>query len=103
MSKVDGTDSRNILLLPPLLGTTPPSEKRPRQQFSNAWVSATFDSETIASTLAGFGFDSHAGLSVMAVEMAAKGTASITDPLATDLGRQRILRTSGLTTCPGIC
>jgi hypothetical protein len=84
-------------------GKIPAPEGKRRPRFSDSWASAIFDNATILSALAGFGFDSHAKLSVMAVEMTASGTTPIIDPLAADLGRQRILRTSGLTAVPQRC
>jgi hypothetical protein len=104
-TQVDAADSRNLLLLSPIQGIVPSAKPggRLRQSLSDGWTSATFLTADISKWLVEFGFDSHAGLSVMAVEMMAAGTTTIVDPLGSDLGQQRILRTSGLTAVPRKC
>lgn len=52
------------------------------------------ETEVVKVPLA-FGFDAHAGLGAIAIEVSNVGCEGIEEPLGADLWRQRILRTSG--------
>jgi hypothetical protein len=129
VTQTDGQSQRNILLgrqlarlLPQTVGgklvTTPHSQNRePRG-------TASFTAVTIEATLALLGLPANSPLSLLCVEVlpgpthfagqpvladvavnapAPESAANTEDPLGTQLGERRILRTSPLTAIPAIC
>jgi hypothetical protein len=106
--QLDGTAYHNIFLLPPQFATPVPAgsidvpnPRRGRQAFA-VFGFADFDPKIVASALARLGFGRDAGISVLAVEMMPQDDVP-RDPLGGDIGRQRILRTSLLTSVPRNC
>lgn len=98
--QVDGADRRNVLL-----ARKPALWSRPTfTDASSSFVfgTATFSDAEIRLTLEALAFVDGAPLSVLAVELLPNGSP-VADPLGTDLGTQRILRTSPLTPVPAIC
>jgi hypothetical protein len=63
---------------------------------------AAWTKEEISTTLARLSFPASAPLSCLAVELLPNGEP-VADPLGTDLGTQRILRTSPLSPVPDVC
>jgi len=96
----DDEDFRNVLL----------SNKRARfqrKQFENQipvalYGDATWSASEVKLALAGLTLDPDTPLSCLAVETLPSGTR-VTDPLGTQLGQERLLRTSPLVPVPPIC
>lgn len=64
---------------------------------------AFFDENEIQAILGELALPLDSPLSVLAVELLPGGTSEPQDPLGSDLGRVRILRTSPLTPVPAAC
>lgn len=96
--QIDGLDWCNILLTRQQAVYI----DNPRTSRTGAFGETSFTTTNVDALLASFGFNSNAPLSVMAVEMMPQYTPP-TDLLGTDLGGQRILRSSVLTPVPSIC
>lgn len=98
--QIDGADRRNVLL-----GRK--AAPWPRQTFetargSYAYGEASFSDSEVMLSLRALGFVKTAPLSVLAVELLPQDVPP-NDPLGSDLGGQRILRSSALTPVPVIC
>jgi hypothetical protein len=124
VTQIDGSSRRNVLLarqvatlLPQtVLGKTVVT---PHGQNSEPRGTTMFAAKAIAALLTQFGLPSNAGLSVLCVEIlpgplrlertfqiaGASSNAAVApeDPLGTQLGQRRILRTSPLTAVAAIC
>jgi hypothetical protein len=98
--QVDGTDRRNVLLgHRPALWQRHTHTNTPR---GSAFGTATFSDANIRFALDSLTFRSDTPLSVLAVELLANGEQQ-RDPLGSQLGTQRILRTSPLVPVPKVC
>ena len=97
-AQIDGADKRNVLLD---LAKATHSERQRRPSF--AYGDAEFSESAITSQLLALGFASETSLSVLAVELLPQDGAGVEKPLESDLGGQRILRTSPLTRVPSLC
>jgi hypothetical protein len=101
--QADGQAHRNILL-----NHQPALPNRPDQRFVHAptrdvFGQAFFGETEIQTILSELALPLNSSLSVLAVELLPGGTNAPEDPLGTNLGQERILRTSPLTPVPATC
>jgi hypothetical protein len=96
----DSEDFRNVLLghKPALFN----SEQFGKRAPDALYAAATWSTSEVKLALAGLTLGTDAPLSVLAVETL-PGGPKIADPLGTDLGQERLLRTSPLVPVPPMC
>jgi len=104
--QADGQEHRNVLLAQQraFFPTTMRQQHGPSRDL---FGQALFDEQEIQTILEGLALPLNSPLSVLAVELLARATtdrlSGFPNPLSTDLGQVRILRTSPLTPVPRTC
>lgn len=106
--QADGQEHRNVLLTQKLAQlTTPLTRQQQRGTGRDLFGEALFDEREIQAILWELALPLDSPLSVLAVELLAHATTDrqrgFADPLRTNLGQVRILRTSPLTPVPATC
>lgn len=100
--QADGSTYRNVLLLT-RQGTVGDPLTGGGDALRDRRAKAPFSDGEIRQALAGLALPSNAPLSVLAVELLPSGVQPPTEPMTTQLGSQRILRTSPLTPVGAEC
>jgi hypothetical protein len=101
VAQADGDSNRNLLLTRARAGLT---DRQYRGRSGNTiYGFAVWDQTEIAARLDLLGLPQDSGLSVLAVELLPEPSTMYQDPLGSDLGEVRILRTSALTPVPAVC
>jgi hypothetical protein len=98
--QADSASHRNVLLF---YEPAPPEQHAGVAGPLGTLGYATFPQTQIENVLTGLALADDTPLSVLAVELLPSGTSAPQDPLGSDLGQQRILRTSPLFAVPAIC
>jgi len=105
--QADGQEHRNVLLTQQRASFPTAMTRQQHGPGRDLFGQALFDEQEIQTILAGLALPLNSPLSVLAVELLARATtdrlSGFPDPLSTDLGQVRILRTSPLTPVPLTC
>jgi len=101
VTQVDGTQRRNLLL--GRVRADFPQRNFRGQAGAQPYGSAQWDQSEITQMLQGLGLPQDTPLSVLAIELLPEPTLVYSDPLGSDLGEVRILRTSSLIPVPVVC
>jgi hypothetical protein len=100
VTQVDGTQRRNVLLGRARANI---ADLQLRGRSGSVYGFAIWDQAEIVARLGQLGLPPETGLSALAVELLPEPSMIFRDPLGSDLGEVRILRTSTLTPVPAVC
>jgi hypothetical protein len=100
--QLDGAAYRNLLLDQKVFFLQRKDTLRGVQQAVDIYATCTWSSDEVQEMLAALGLPSDTPLSVLAIELF-KNYSPVAEPISSDLGKERMYRTSSLCPVPPVC